>query len=36
MQYKPVRLLKPGDPLWETPFESMIGPYNEKPPLADR
>jgi hypothetical protein len=36
MQYKPVRLLKKGDPLWENPFESMVGPYEEKPPVADR
>lgn len=34
MQYTPVRLLKQGDPLWENPFESMIGPYDEKPPVA--
>lgn len=36
MQYNPVRLLKPGDPLWEYPFESMAGPCEEKPPVADR
>ncbi|MBE0544598.1 MAG: hypothetical protein IH623_24935 [Verrucomicrobia bacterium] len=36
MQYKPVRLLKPGEPLWENPFEAMVGPYGEKPPVADR
>jgi hypothetical protein len=36
MEHIPVRLLKLGDPLWENPFESMVGPYDEKPPLADR
>jgi len=36
MEHIPVRLLKPGDRLWENPFESMIGPYEGKPPVADR
>lgn len=36
MQYNPVRLCNKGDPLWENPFESMAGPYDEKPPVASR
>lgn len=36
MEYQPVRLLKKGEALWENPFESMVGPYDEKPPVADR
>lgn len=36
LQYNPVRLLKKDDPLWENPFESMVGPYDEKPPVAER
>lgn len=35
MQYNPIKLLKKGERLWENPFESMIGPYDEKPPVAD-